>query len=86
MTRLTRRALALGLAALPLPALAQRAPAAPLSAADKALAEHPVSFATLSIDDLLREGGYLSELARRGYVIQAPGEGDEEEDEAAVPL
>jgi len=57
-----------------------------LAAADKALAEHPVSFATLSIDDLLREGGYLSELARRGYVIQAPGEGDEEEDEAAVPL
>ena len=39
MTRLTRRALALGLAALPLPALAQRAPAAPLSAADKALVD-----------------------------------------------
>jgi hypothetical protein len=46
-----------------------------MSAVDKAVAAHPVSFATLSIDELLRgDGGYLAELRQRGYRIQAPDE------------
>jgi len=56
-----------------------------LEAVDKAVAEHRVSFATLSIDELLREDGYLAELAKRGYTIQAPDELEDEvwlEDEA----
>jgi len=44
MTHLTRRALAIGLAALPLPALAQRAAAAPLGAADKALVDRASAY------------------------------------------
>ena len=59
-----------------------------LAAVDKAVAEHPVSFTTISIDNLLREDGYLAELARRGYRIQAPDELDETEEdqaEAATP-
>ncbi|WP_309646147.1 outer-membrane lipoprotein carrier protein LolA [Phenylobacterium sp.] len=44
MTQLTRRALAIGLAALPLPALAQRAAVAPLSAADKALVDRASAY------------------------------------------
>lgn len=49
-----------------------------LAAVDKAVAEHPVSFATVSIDNLLRGDGYLAELVRRGYRIQAPDEVEEE--------
>lgn len=46
-----------------------------MSAVDKAVAAHPVSFATLSIDELLRgDGGYLAELRQRGYRVQAPDE------------
>ena len=44
MTRLTRRALALGLAALPLPALAQKTAAAPLSQADRALVDRAATY------------------------------------------
>lgn len=44
MTKLTRRALALGLAALPLPAFAQAAKAAPLSAADRALVQRAAAY------------------------------------------
>ncbi|MDP3746041.1 MAG: outer-membrane lipoprotein carrier protein LolA [Phenylobacterium sp.] len=44
MTQLSRRALAIGLAALPLPALAQRPAAAPLSAADKALVDRATAY------------------------------------------
>lgn len=47
-----------------------------LAAVDKAVAEHPVSFTTISIDNLLRGDGALAELARRGYRIQAPDEDD----------
>ena len=47
-----------------------------LAAVDKATGEHPVSFATVSIDELLRGDGYLAALARRGYRIQAPDEAD----------
>ena len=43
-TALTRRALALGLAALPLPALAQRSASAPLSAADRALVDRAADY------------------------------------------
>ncbi|AKC88415.1 polysaccharide biosynthesis protein GumN [Pseudoxanthomonas suwonensis] len=49
-----------------------------LAAVDKAVAEHPVSFGTVSVDDLLRADGYLAALAGRGYRIQAPDEFEEE--------
>lgn len=60
-----------------------------LAAVDKAVAEHPVSFATVSIEEVLREDGPLAELARRGYRIQAPDDVVEEEEDpdgAATPL
>ncbi|WP_310539277.1 outer-membrane lipoprotein carrier protein LolA [Phenylobacterium sp.] len=44
MTRLTRRALALGLAALPLPALAARPTIAPLSADDRSLVDKAATY------------------------------------------
>ena len=54
-----------------------------LAAAEKALAEHRVSFATMGIDTLLHDrDGYLAALAAKGYRIQAPDE-VEESDEAA---
>ena len=62
-----------------------------MSAVDKAVAAHPVSFATLSIDELLRgDGGYLAELRQRGYRVQAPDEygyedGIEEAADAIAP-
>ena len=57
-----------------------------LAAVDKAVAEHPISFATLPIDALINgQGGYLEALAGRGYVIQAPDEVDGEQDEEALP-
>ncbi len=62
MTRLTRRALALGLAALPLPALAQRPQIAPLSADDKALVD--------------RAGTYLQGLTQaKGRFVQTDARG-----------
>lgn len=65
MSRLTRRALALGLAALPLPALAQRtAPA--LSAADRAL----VSRATTYLQGLNEAKGRFVQTDPRGAVTQ----------------
>ena len=54
-----------------------------LSSVDAAVAAHPVSFATLSIDELLRDDGYLAELRRRGYHVQAPDEYEDEVEEAA---
>jgi len=39
---------------------------------DKALAEHPASFATLPMHQLLGEGGMLEKLAARGYAIESP--------------
>ncbi|MET3526648.1 LolA family protein [Phenylobacterium koreense] len=66
MTRLTRRALALGLAALPLPALAQRAPAAPLSAADRALADRAAAY----LQDLTEAKGRFVQTDARGSVTQ----------------
>jgi hypothetical protein len=56
-----------------------------LAAADKALAEHPVSFATLGIDTLLYDReGYLAALRARGYRIQAPDEYAEEAEDPAA--
>lgn len=44
-----------------------------LQAATAALAEHPVSFATLPIESLLHgQGGFVAGLAARGYQVQAP--------------
>lgn len=54
-----------------------------MSAVDKAVAAHPVTFGTVSIDELLRDNGYLAELQRRGYRIQAPDEYEDEVEEAA---
>ncbi len=55
-----------------------------LEAIDKALAEHPVSFATLAIDNLLHDrDGYVAGLAARGYRIQAPDEYEAGLEEAA---
>jgi hypothetical protein len=57
-----------------------------LASVDKAVAAHPVSFATMSIDELLRQDGYLAELQRRGYRIQAPDEYEEEDDEEEADM
>jgi len=71
MTRLTRRALALGLAALPLPALAQRAqttPArrpAPLSAQDQALVDRAVAY----LEGLSEAKGRFSQTDARGVTL-----------------
>lgn len=61
---LTRRALALGLAALPVPALAQRAPA--LSAADKALVDKAVAY----LQSLSQAKGRFVQTDPRGAVTQ----------------
>jgi outer membrane lipoprotein-sorting protein len=66
MTRLTRRALALGLAALPLPALAQRAPAAPLSAEERALVDRAAAY----LQDLTEAKGRFVQTDARGAVTQ----------------
>ncbi|MBA4012950.1 MAG: hypothetical protein C0481_13865 [Phenylobacterium sp.] len=66
MTRLTRRALALGLAALPLPAFAQRAPVAPLSAADKALVDRAAAY----LEGLTEAKGRFVQTDARGAMTQ----------------
>lgn len=66
MTRLTRRALALGLAALPLPALAQRAPAASLSSADKALVDRAAAY----LEGLTEAKGRFVQTDARGAMTQ----------------
>lgn len=43
-----------------------------LEAAEKALAEHPVSFASLPMDRVLAPDGYLAKLQSRGYTVEAP--------------
>lgn len=65
MTALTRRALALGLAALPLPALAQRAPAA-LSVADRALVERAAAY----LQGLTEAKGRFVQTDARGATSQ----------------
>lgn len=64
MSRLTRRSLALGLAALPLPALAQKAPA--LSAADRALVQR----ATAYLEGLKEAKGRFVQTDPRGTVTK----------------
>ena len=44
-----------------------------LAAAQKVLAEHPVSFAMLPMGQVLAEDGYLAALERRGFEVTAPG-------------
>jgi len=66
MNRLTRRSLALGLAALPLPALAQRAAPAPLSAADQALVDRAAAY----LQDLTEAKGRFVQTDARGAVTQ----------------
>jgi uncharacterized protein YbaP (TraB family) len=52
--------------------LRARADQAWLANADKALADHAVSFAALPMSQLLAEDGLLAQLRARGYDIQAP--------------
>lgn len=64
MSPLTRRALALGLAALPVPALAQKA--APLSAADRALVDRAAAY----LQNLNEAKGRFVQTDPRGSVTQ----------------
>jgi outer membrane lipoprotein-sorting protein len=66
MTRLTRRTLALGLAALPLPALAQRPAIQPLSAADQALVDRAAAY----LQGLGEAKGRFVQTDPRGSVTQ----------------
>lgn len=43
-----------------------------LQHADDALSESRISFATVGINELLKPGGYLSQLQARGYTVEAP--------------
>ena len=52
--------------------LPERVAALWLDAADKALENHPTSFAILPIDRLLEADGYLDRLRARGYLVEAP--------------
>lgn len=55
-----------------------------LAAADKALQEHAVSFATLPIDGLLEESAYLAWLRQRGYRVTAPDQTEDPVDDAVT--
>lgn len=55
-----------------------------LTAAEAALATHPVSFATLSVNDLLGTDGYLAALRPRVDAVLAPDEADAIEDQNAA--
>ncbi len=52
--------------------LPERTAAAWLAAAEAALARNASTVAVLSIDRLLRPGGYLEQLRARGYVVEDP--------------
>ena len=43
-----------------------------LQAAEKALQDHAVTFASLPIAELQKPDGYLSYLQARGYLVEAP--------------
>ncbi|CAN5898862.1 outer membrane lipoprotein carrier protein LolA [soil metagenome] len=66
MTRLTRRALALGLAALPLPALAARPAIAPLTADDRALVDKAAAY----LQGLTEAKGRFVQTDARGATTQ----------------
>ncbi|MES2340608.1 MAG: outer-membrane lipoprotein carrier protein LolA [Pseudomonadota bacterium] len=66
MTRLTRRALALGLAALPLPALAARPAITPLSADDRALVDRAATY----LQGLTEAKGRFVQTDARGTMTQ----------------
>lgn len=50
-----------------------------LSAAEAAIARHPVSFALLPMSEVLKPDGYLAALEARGYAIEAPDAAPEAE-------
>lgn len=50
----------------------ERMTAAWMTAAETALAEHPVSFGALPLPFLLRPDGFLERLRQRGYVVEEP--------------
>lgn len=50
----------------------ERAKTAWVVAAEAALERHPSTVAVLSIDEILRPGGYVDELRRRGYAVLDP--------------
>ncbi|VXB46332.1 Polysaccharide biosynthesis protein GumN [Luteimonas sp. 9C] len=56
-----------------------------LAAADEALTRHRVSFATLSVDDLLGTAGYLAALRPRVDAVLAPDEADDVDDGNVTP-
>lgn len=56
-----------------------------VAAADRALSEHRVSFATLSVDDLLGSRGYLAALRSRSDAVHAPDEPLVEDEAEEVP-
>lgn len=66
MTRLTRRALTLGLAALPLPALAARPAIAPLTADDRALVDRAATY----LQGLTEAKGRFVQTDARGTMTQ----------------
>ncbi len=66
MTAMTRRALALGLAALPLPALAARPALVPLSAEDRVLVDRAATY----LQDLTEAKGRFVQTDARGTVTQ----------------
>ena len=66
MTRLTRRALAMGLAALPLPALAARPVIAPLSVEDKVLVDRAATY----LQALTEAKGRFVQTDARGTMTQ----------------
>lgn len=51
----------------------QRMKAKWLEAVENALTNNQVSFAMLSMSELLNPDGYLSDLSRKGYRVEAPG-------------
>lgn len=67
--------------------LPQKERTAWLAAVEQALGEHRVSVGLLPIAELLKPDGYLADLASRGYVVTAPDEGeDNDEDQADEEL
>jgi len=50
-----------------------------VTAAERAIYDHPVTVGALPMSELLREDGLLAALAARGYVITAPDDEDEDD-------
>lgn len=65
--------------------LPQRIESAWIGAAENALAKNASTIAMLPIQQLLRDDGYLAKLQARGYVVVAPGAGDDAATEPPTP-